>query len=561
MRKFLLTLCCVLFTVGAATAQVYKYYAGHQYFQMSPNGRYLVEDQGEYLAVFNRDESALTEFAPDDDYTLTYSAGLGHCLANDGTLVGSYCEEAGVLKGGEWTNLPVTQGEGNGMSMAHAITPDGKRICGNVGVDNADVYSGALSIEPAVWTLNGDTYQCTVLPHPATDFMGQTPQYVTAVDISEDGKTVVGQVQSGNGFYPMPIVYREAADGSWSYELIGESTVYNAEALAECPKYPSYEPEYVSAEDYLSETDLAAYNEAYQAYQDALADYHAGNIEYSELPKYPSYWQYITGENKEKWQADSLAYREAASAYSDSLDAWEDYFYSNVVTGNAYDFNGVHLSGNGQYYATVVTSEGEDFWSTNATPASFNLTADGTPISLTEITTQNVAAVTNDGMLLTCSPYMEYMRQASVVKPGETQSTRFDLYLEEKGYTEAVSFLKENCLYDVPDYSGDEVTTVTDSLVMGSMVANSDGTIFLSYLYDEYSDSNDQPSASYILDLNADAQPDAIGEVRKDEALEAKVLRREYFNLAGQRIAAPRAGVYLEKVVTSTGVRTYKRVK
>ena len=42
---------------------------------------------------------------------------------------------------------------------------------------------------------------------------------------------------------------------------------------------------------------------------------------------------------------------------------------------------------------------------------------------------------------------------------------------------------------------------------------------------------------------------------------EGNVIGREYYNLQGQRIAAPTQGVYLEKVLTDKGVVTYKRMK
>ena len=42
---------------------------------------------------------------------------------------------------------------------------------------------------------------------------------------------------------------------------------------------------------------------------------------------------------------------------------------------------------------------------------------------------------------------------------------------------------------------------------------------------------------------------------------DGRITRREYYNLQGQRIAQPVKGIYLEKVITTNGTRTYKRVK
>lgn len=42
---------------------------------------------------------------------------------------------------------------------------------------------------------------------------------------------------------------------------------------------------------------------------------------------------------------------------------------------------------------------------------------------------------------------------------------------------------------------------------------------------------------------------------------DGSITSREYYNLQGQRIAQPVKGIYLEKVITTNGTRTYKRVK
>ena len=47
----------------------------------------------------------------------------------------------------------------------------------------------------------------------------------------------------------------------------------------------------------------------------------------------------------------------------------------------------------------------------------------------------------------------------------------------------------------------------------------------------------------------------------KHSATEQNVLRREYYNIQGQRIAAPIQGVYFEKIITADGAVTKKHLK
>ena len=127
---------------------------------------------------------------------------------------------AAYVKGGEWHLLPVPYPEHT--NLAHGITPDGKVICGVVGNDDVSLDATNIMSLPAVWYLQDDgTYgEPVVLPHPEKDFTGRVPQYVSAISISDDGKTVVGQVRDYRGSMEEPIVYTCNDKGEWSYTLI-----------------------------------------------------------------------------------------------------------------------------------------------------------------------------------------------------------------------------------------------------------------------------------------------------------------------------------------------------
>ena len=73
----------------------------------------------------------------------------------------------------------------------HSITPDGSRVCGMIGggsaYRNLPIYCDIDA--------NGNFSEPQVLPFPDKDFFGSRPQYCSATWMSDDGKTVAGQVK------------------------------------------------------------------------------------------------------------------------------------------------------------------------------------------------------------------------------------------------------------------------------------------------------------------------------------------------------------------------------
>ena len=103
---------------------------------------------------------------------------------------------------------------------------------------------------------------------------------------------------------------------------------------------------------------------------------------------------------------------------------------------------------------------------------------------------------------------------------------------------------------------------VPDSIVTGTVSINSDATIFLSFMREEFSNADGiSVDRSYIFDLNKDATS-GIHAVKADNTANGTVIAREYYGINGQRLGRlPLKGVYLEKIITTNGVKTVKRVK
>ena len=121
--------------------------------------------------------------------------------------------------------------------------------------------------------------------------------------------------------------------------------------------------------------------------------------------------------------------------------------------------------------------------------------------------------------------------------------------------------MDENLHFEVTNFTYDPETgmeseeVVGDSLITGTALFTADGEHIVSW----FSNPTTYQYVSYTIDLSDEAQSGIRGvEVAEGEA---QVLRREYFNLQGQRIAAPTKGVYLEKVTTNKGSFTRKHLR
>ncbi len=90
---------------------------------------------------------------------------------------------------------------------------------------------------PVLWIRgeDGNFGKPVELPYPTTDITGRVPQYVTAIALSDDGSTVLGQVRDYSGRIHYPIVYTNN-NGEWTYSLPAMSLV-NPDNI-ELPKIP-----------------------------------------------------------------------------------------------------------------------------------------------------------------------------------------------------------------------------------------------------------------------------------------------------------------------------------
>lgn len=573
MKKTLLTLACAAMIGGTANAQVCESYTGNHFHKVSDNGLWLVEDEG-IIVTYNRETKKKTVIQGD---VTELTVGIGNSVLNDGTVcIANGSKGPALLKDSVITPLDpgrqLAPGETLSMSIAHGATNDGKRIVGVLEAPDANVESDEIMASPVLWEKNDKgEYKIKTLPHPDKDFTGRVPQYITAVDIADDGKTIAGQIQDASGFYTTPIIWKENAEGKWTYTTPGTELIYDASKLSQLPKLPA-EPKEPIAEHYMSKADSVAFVKALEDYNEKYALAQLGEIPWSEVPERPEKSNFISDKSKADAYADALM-----EFYEKDEQYWKEFeifdgILKSITTGSVYMFNNVGLSRNGKYMFTSIQKnelqDPENPWSSKivTTPYRFTLTDEKDSYeSIAGLNDHLGVSVANNGLLVALAPPLDDTRTAYISLPGKPAQTFVDYMASEK-QDSVVKFLKDNFSYTVNvevgvDSMGAPIyEQVNDSTITGTLAVNGEGNRFVSFIYDQMTNPESANYVTYFIDLTKNAGPSAIENVVNKENA-GEVLRREYYNLQGQRIAQPTKGIYLEKVITTNGVYTKKVLK
>lgn len=527
MKKQLLTLACASFIACTCFGQTMKKYEGLLFDKMSPNGQWTTQAMQGSVVIFNRVDSVFYKYGEEDGMS-AYSIGQGNAINNDGIIVGGISEsQPAYWQDGEWNLLPLAEADTVVFNSADAITPDGRRIVGTMACTKWDLNASGQMLAPVVWTKGEDgkygMYQR--LPQPTRDFSGRIPMYITARSISADGKTIFGQISDYSGMYPCLIVYKEDADGNWSYQTLGQELLYKEGT--EFPAWPNYEPKQPNIKNYMSEQELAQYNEAMALYEDSTDLYNQGLID--KYPSYPLYDDYLKNEaKKEEYTQACDKYEEENEAYRDSTAVFYDVFYE-ACTEKAFAFNEVITSENGRYYVCSLSYPDPDgdplAWSqeTITVPVCFDLQAEGAPMTQLDGNDVITCSVLNDGTVFLATPSMEYTRNAYVIPAGSKKAISFFDWMKAKSLP-AYNWMTENLSFDYEgveyDDDGNEIlVNVPDSLIAGTLSVNAEGTVFSAFLWDAWSLADKGQYISYFIDLN----PASGVAAPKAEVTEVKV--------------------------------------
>ncbi|MDE7347390.1 MAG: hypothetical protein K2N48_11720 [Muribaculaceae bacterium] len=314
---------------------------------ISPNGNYAVSQGSSGIRIFNiasGEECIQISGEECEDFY----AGDGNCISDNGIVVASSPSSASPYywKDGMWHTLGVPSGA---LTSNHAqgVSTDGSRICGNIRIAGMGNDEDVLMVVPCVWNAEGDGFgKPVMLPHPDVDYAERVPQYITAIDISSDGKIVLGQIRDAQGILNYPIIYKEDENGEWSYEIPHEDLI-NPDHVKIVP-FPGEGPIMPQYESFMTQEEIAEYTFAYNEYVNSGCT----------IPC-PEYWQFMSPDEIAEYNRAADVYNEKATAYNEKFEAWVEFITAIVITSPDYAFNQVRLSPDGKTFGCTVQVEGE----------------------------------------------------------------------------------------------------------------------------------------------------------------------------------------------------------
>ncbi len=337
MRNLLLT-AATLITLPAVAALTPKSYPDYQVTSVSPNGKFAVSQFYGTLIVMNLETGEEKTWQGNEEGTVAYGVGNGNVVSNDGTVVGYIDYSSGAvyyLENNEWHQLStIVEGTSN---IANAITPDGRIICGGNGLTSISTDDNPTPMSvPVLWIRgeDGNFGKPVELPYPTTDITGRVPQYVTAIALSDDGSTVLGQVRDYSGRIHYPIVYTNN-NGEWTYSLPAMSLV-NPDNI-ELPQDPGEGPAAPKAEE------KTAFEKALEEWENKN-----GGSSNPDFNSYPDVNDFLGEESKARYDEAYDEYIKANAAWEEKAIAFYTAFDKLLISGLSFEFNIGSLSADGK---------------------------------------------------------------------------------------------------------------------------------------------------------------------------------------------------------------------
>lgn len=563
MKKPLLVTALILsmgcYQAGAFTAP--KEYADGAFQSLSPNGQYAVSDQGFGVVT-------IYDFATDKSYvygeeSFSYSVGLGNAVSNTGIILGSTTDNtnAAYWSDGKWVELNVPNP--NHSNMTNGITPDGSRICGSIGNAAINPDEDNTMLLPAYWDRQADgSYgEYHALPHPDLDYTGRAPQYITAVAISEDGKTIGGLITDCAGIMYYPIVYQQNDKGEWSYRILLEDQLKPSSPI---PAYPGESPQCPQYKDYMTADELANWTAAYQEWQ---------NNNYQT--DYPEEKNYMTEAEIAEYEKDYAAYEVEFAAWSEKNDAYNDAYYEYVSGAPAFVFNAVLLSPDGKTYVATNAVEDPTSWAgppvTQNAPWAIDIASEkvsvldfGMSISPTQMPNSNTLFAYTG---LYSTPSTAYIIELDPANAENNKCTALHDWLSAKS-PEMKEWLENTLTHEVETYDEDYNPVFEEYIFTGMTLASSDLSK-LTFWHAVQWAPYDTQSMAYLVDLNEQSGlENAVADTKLRVSFDASgnlcvgegVAAVEVFDLAGRRVFKDTTGTHSNElgagvyVVKATGL-------
>lgn len=300
--------------------------------------------------------------------------GRGNVVSDEGTVVGCQLLESdtqstvGVLMKDGVITIPSIL-KGYMSSDIHSITPDGQRICGVIGNSGSGQSHFPFYCDKDA---NGNFSEVKFLPYPKEDFFGDVPQYCSATCMSEDGKTIVGQVIDSHGAFIYPIQYTENEKGEWNYYYPSKS-LFNTENLPLPEPFKEFDMEEPEPTNWMDEKEKEEWEAAKLKWE-----------QNSFAPEYSPYdhleW-FLTDEEIMEYEAALAEYEEAAEKYNEQYFSFWEQYYAILDCSVGFERNSMALSPNGQWMASAqvldfIPEDSMDYIEILYRPYRFNLVKD-----------------------------------------------------------------------------------------------------------------------------------------------------------------------------------------
>lgn len=560
MKKLLLLLAGACAGISALAAEL-TVLPDFNIESISPNGIWAAgTDPMTYdFVIYNLADGKTYRYTEDEENS-TYMGGSGNFISNEGqVVVDVYGKDmAAVWDNGEVTLLP--RAEGDRSSTANGITPDGTRICGTIGKTGFTMEEVTMRF-PIIWDRSEDgTWQMyEELPYPTLDFSGRVPQYIMAIAISENGKTIAGQIVDYSGMIMQPIVWNQDEEGEWAYSII-HPELLNPNGV-ELPEWPGESPEAPDPKKFMTE-------EKAEAYQAAMDEY------FETWENRPNPADYMT-------ETEYAAYVEAMANFDVELEEWgvrfEQYltiFDEILATALFYPRNNVLLSGNGRYYAT--THMIEDFWAgtSEGYPVVFDLETGDVHQMKSDVPLAS-SYINDNGTVLaaqTVQPQsMAY--NAWIATSPEEEFIPLSEYIEPK-YPSVYTWMEENMRHDIEvvDYETWDIVIEPDVWLTGVARADADLKTIVTVTQNIWDYDSDYFTFGYIIPLDGtsaafDKTINAFGvkAIKNGHVrINGAAARLEIFDVNGRRVYSidnPSAdvatglssGLYIIKAIAKDG--------
>lgn len=385
MKKNILVASLALLMTGSVFAQSPDIFDSEAHSAISADGNWIagqIEDGSVIIRNVATNEF-WTSFS--NGGNTNYYIGIGQPISNTGVLAGATTtSNAAYWEGGKWTLLPVPYS--GFICNATSITPDGNIICGGVGMAGMTDDTESTMLYPALWYRgeDGKFADPVILPHPDYDMTGRVPQYITALVISEDGKTVGGHVMDYTGLVAEPIVYHCDDSGNWNYTLLGRDFL-NPTGIV-FPEWPGGLDEDIvmPSQEWFMDRDQV------EAFVEKMNDWdYTGDM--------PRYEDFMTPEQIEQYEEAVKEYLEIQIPWKQKYEAFMDVYRQYKSASSSFSYNNCRLSPDGKYY---VNSAGLDkTHGSGVHPVVFDV-ASGEPTIIDTDRGINITSVTSDYSLL-----------------------------------------------------------------------------------------------------------------------------------------------------------------